>query len=372
MKHILFILTFLFSLNSAMAQSETSGGFSRRLLFDNDLTLTGNLVQSGGYLVKNTFTDFAGFYRGYYGGRFSFTDQLFAPPLPTYFYEINSDFKNEKNLFFIRNTGLIVRMGYENTATNTNSYFNCSTLQCLINSNNATERSTITVVRNSLRSFYENTPATFRNGSIADANGYQMGYYANLTGVNQINGISNKAGETRLIYKTEINNLPTSQTNAQYQELSITDGAANYYAKNNYQFNFTRPNNTITNNAFVSINNLSTQLGNSNLNVFGSFAVLPTVVLANYTAIAQDYILLVNNGATDITITLPNANTCTGRVYYIKRKDSTSTGVVTIASNSIESVTLFTFGATTTLGTTQTTRRVGFISNGTAWEIFSN
>jgi hypothetical protein len=103
----------------------------------------------------------------------------------------------------------------------------------------------------------------------------------------------------------------------------------------------------------------------STLQVGGSLAVGVTTKTANYTASVSDHTILCNNSAAAMTITLPLAAGCTGRVYVIKK--ISATGTVTIAGNS---------GAETIDGSLTNTIGVQYSSimiqsDGTAWYILS-
>ncbi len=89
----------------------------------------------------------------------------------------------------------------------------------------------------------------------------------------------------------------------------------------------------------------------SALHVQGSIAETVTVIAATTTLNATHNKIVLNNAATNITITLPNALTCLGRKYEFSRYAG-STGTVTIvggAGNQIQAL-AGTVGATTTLG----------------------
>lgn len=94
----------------------------------------------------------------------------------------------------------------------------------------------------------------------------------------------------------------------------------------------------------VNVNN-----PNSNLEVNGSHSSSYRVITATTTLLDTDYIIYVNNGATNVTITLPNVDK---RIYKIVRHSATSTGTITIQ---VSGGTIQARGgaivATTTLGT---------------------
>lgn len=80
----------------------------------------------------------------------------------------------------------------------------------------------------------------------------------------------------------------------------------------------------------------------------------------------------VSNLLIGITITLPVS--LTGKVIYIKRLNNTSTGSITLRGSGTSLIEAATgaFGATTSLGTSATTRRAIFVFNGTDWELVIN
>ena len=87
----------------------------------------------------------------------------------------------------------------------------------------------------------------------------------------------------------------------------------------------------------------------STLQVNGSFSEVVTVVTATTSLNDFQNKVVLNNGATAITITLPNALTCIGRKYEFSRYAG-STGTVTIVGTSSQIQALAgTVGATTTL-----------------------
>jgi hypothetical protein len=103
----------------------------------------------------------------------------------------------------------------------------------------------------------------------------------------------------------------------------------------------------------------------STLQVNGSQALSITTKTANYTATASDYTIVCNNAGT-ITITLPAAAGCSGRVYVVK-KISAALNNVTVDGNAAETID----GAATRVLTTQY-ESVMIQSNGTSWFILAN
>lgn len=88
----------------------------------------------------------------------------------------------------------------------------------------------------------------------------------------------------------------------------------------------------------------------SDLHVNGSYAEAITIITSTTTLNQTHNKIVLNNGATNITITLPNALTCIGRKYEFSRYAG-STGSVTIVGTGSQIQALAgTVGATTTLG----------------------
>lgn len=92
-------------------------------------------------------------------------------------------------------------------------------------------------------------------------------------------------------------------------------------------------------------------------------------ITANYTVVDQDEVIYVQNGATPVIITFPNATTNSGRVITVARRTA-STGAITIApvgGTQVEAA-AGTFAATTTLAVLGAAgSRVTFVSNGASW-----
>jgi len=86
----------------------------------------------------------------------------------------------------------------------------------------------------------------------------------------------------------------------------------------------------------------------STLKVFGSFAGAITTVTANTTASISHYTILSDATSGNITITLPAASTCAGRIYIVKKIDASGNSV-TIDGDSAETID----GAATVSTTTQ-------------------
>lgn len=106
---------------------------------------------------------------------------------------------------------------------------------------------------------------------------------------------------------------------------------------------------------------VNTATPKSDFEVNGSFAKKVTLVTANTTLDATHSIVICNNSGTAMTITLPTATTCTGRIYTIKK--GTSTTDITIATTSSQTID----GASTLVLSDQYAAET-LISNGTEWK----
>jgi hypothetical protein len=82
---------------------------------------------------------------------------------------------------------------------------------------------------------------------------------------------------------------------------------------------------------------VSTSTPTSTLHVTGSVAGSITTKTANYTATATDYTIVCNNTSGAITITLPAASGCSGRIYNIKKASAALNNVV-IDPNASETI----------------------------------
>lgn len=107
---------------------------------------------------------------------------------------------------------------------------------------------------------------------------------------------------------------------------------------------------------------IGTTTPNSTFEVNGSNGQTITTVTASTTLNATHSIVVCNNGSTAITITLPTAVGITGRIYTIKRTNS-STALVTIATTSSQYID----GATTYL-LTNIREAVTVVSDGANWK----
>lgn len=104
----------------------------------------------------------------------------------------------------------------------------------------------------------------------------------------------------------------------------------------------------------------------STLHVTGSAAFSTTTKTANYTATATDYVIMCNNTSGAITISLPNASGCAGRVYIIKKISGAGNNVVIdpFGSNQID-------GSSTRTMTAQY-ESVLIQSDGSDWFVLAN
>lgn len=80
----------------------------------------------------------------------------------------------------------------------------------------------------------------------------------------------------------------------------------------------------INSSGYVGVSNASPT---STLHVTGSVAMSTVTKTANYTAAAGDYTIICNNTSGAITISLPTASGCSGRVYAIKKVSGVSLNV---------------------------------------------
>ena len=108
---------------------------------------------------------------------------------------------------------------------------------------------------------------------------------------------------------------------------------------------------------------IGTMTPNSTFEVGGSIGQKINTVTSSTTLDATHNIVICNNGSTAITITLPTAVGITGRVYTIKRED-TSIATVTIATTSSQTIDW----AATTLLLTNQKEAVTIVSDGSNWK----
>ncbi len=111
---------------------------------------------------------------------------------------------------------------------------------------------------------------------------------------------------------------------------------------------------------------IGTTSPNSTFEVNGSMSQSVTTVTSNATLDETESVIICNNGSTPITITLPTAVGIDGRIYTIKRDDS-STKNVTIATTSSQMI-----DGMPTLLLTNAKEAVTLISNGADWKKLSS
>lgn len=104
------------------------------------------------------------------------------------------------------------------------------------------------------------------------------------------------------------------------------------------------------------------------LDVRGSMALNLVAKTSSYTATATDNVLTVSAASGSVTITLPNAAGITGRVYTIKRTDSTTANTVTVATTSSQTID----GATTYTGLWAQNTFMQVISDGSNWQLLDS
>ena len=109
---------------------------------------------------------------------------------------------------------------------------------------------------------------------------------------------------------------------------------------------------------------IGTTSPNSTLDIRGSLSLNYRAFSSSTTAASTDNTLIFT-GATAATVTLPDATTCTGRIYAIKNASATNPlPVLTIATTSSQTIDA---GATWLLNDTK--EMIVVISNGTNWDI---
>ena len=145
-----------------------------------------------------------------------------------------------------------------------------------------------------------------------------------------------------------------------YAVFGSTAGNSGISINNTKQFAFTTTAGTSSTNlgATTTIANYSNSgflfgggaTATSTLQLQGSYASNALVIAANYVATATDNTLVCNNGATNITVTLPDPTTCLGREYTVLRYAG-STGAITVTNAGTASIQALagTIGTTTTI-----------------------
>jgi len=117
----------------------------------------------------------------------------------------------------------------------------------------------------------------------------------------------------------------------------------------------------LTGNAQIGV---GTTTPNSTLDVRGSLSVSYRAFAANTSAVVSDN-MLVFTGTSAATLTLPDAITCAGRVYWVKNTSSNSSAL-TIATTSAQTI-----DGLATWALTQTNKALRLVSNGAGWIIAS-
>lgn len=101
----------------------------------------------------------------------------------------------------------------------------------------------------------------------------------------------------------------------------------------------------------------------STFEVNGSFGQTITTVSTDLTLDATHNIIICNNGAVSKTITLPTALGIKGRIYTIKRSDS-STATITITTTALQSI-----DGALNMSLTQPKESISIISDGSNWNV---
>ena len=116
---------------------------------------------------------------------------------------------------------------------------------------------------------------------------------------------------------------------------------------------------------------IGTTAPSSKLEVNGAIATAVVTIIntdSPYTPTSSDSVILVNAGGGAVTVTLPAASTCKGRMYTIKKTDSTA-NVVTISRSGSDYIDASTI---TSIGLSDQSKYFTVISNGVdAWFIIS-
>lgn len=111
---------------------------------------------------------------------------------------------------------------------------------------------------------------------------------------------------------------------------------------------------------------INTASPKSDFEVNGSFAKKTVTVTASTTLNETHNIVICNNDATAITITLPAVAGCTGRIYTIKKRD-VNEATVTLDGNASETI-----DGVATLDLSDPLVAATLISNGTEWKIIGD
>lgn len=120
--------------------------------------------------------------------------------------------------------------------------------------------------------------------------------------------------------------------------------------------------------ANTSMVGIATSVPTATLTVNGGLAGRSVEKVANYTLTGSDFAIAANpTVATSITLTLPAAAGCTGRIYIIKKMNASATDTVTIDGNGTETID----GALTIVMTLQFSGRT-IISDGANWFVIGS
>jgi len=98
------------------------------------------------------------------------------------------------------------------------------------------------------------------------------------------------------------------------------------------------------------------------------------IVTATGALTADDDVVFIRNAALAVTLTLPHAGTCAGKVISLRRDSNADTGTIVIngGGTTIEVVTTTgLFGAVSALGTTALSRAATWMSDGIRWVILA-
>jgi hypothetical protein len=107
----------------------------------------------------------------------------------------------------------------------------------------------------------------------------------------------------------------------------------------------------------------STSAPTSTMQLTGSMGISYRKVTTNTTLAATDYIVLANANAGAVTLTLPTASTCTGRIYYIGKTDE--------GTNAVNFSPAIYLTETTTISSINFAKKYKIVSDGTNWWIYS-
>jgi hypothetical protein len=110
---------------------------------------------------------------------------------------------------------------------------------------------------------------------------------------------------------------------------------------------------------------INTTIPKSDFEVNGSFAKKVTIVAENTALNETHSIVVCNNATTPITLTLPAISTCVGRIYTIKKGDSTTN--VTIDANSTEEI-----DGVETMVLSDAKIAITLFNNGMEWQATAN